>query len=157
MMAAPNAFAMMLHPLIVKTMTGLCQPLQWRGGLLYAAWKGQGLVSVPSNHRSLFVSSMIGKTYHKALQNKAQQQIQGVLHGLHLGSRQQVPTTFAPIHLASHFRTSKHCKRSAAALYLDTKAAYYRLIRELAMGHRIGLLSSTPGLCLRDSTLRPFE
>ena len=62
--------ARLLHPLILKSALHIRQPVQWRGGTLHAAFKGAGLTSQPSNYRSLFVSSSVGKTYHKLIREQ---------------------------------------------------------------------------------------
>ena len=63
--AAPAAAARLLFPLFVKSMLLQKQPLQWRGGILYEAFKRSGLQSSVQNYRSLFVSSYVAKTYHR--------------------------------------------------------------------------------------------
>ena len=75
-------------------MVNLRQPVQWRGGILYAAWKGPGGIEDPSNHRTLLVSSTIGKAYRKMMRDRGQEALQNVLHGLHLGSRREAPIGF---------------------------------------------------------------
>ncbi|CAE7197338.1 unnamed protein product [Symbiodinium sp. CCMP2592] len=56
------------------------------------------------------------------------------LHGLHLGSKRQAPIQFASLYLLSLFRAGVRGKRSIGALFLHSRAAYYRVAREVAMG-----------------------
>ena len=132
--AAPADTARLLFPLFLKSMLLQCQPLQWRGGVLYEAFKRSGLQSSVDNYRSLFVSSYVAKTYHRTVRDKTQALCRDELHPLHLGSKKHAPVTFAALFVLSHLRRSQRLGRSAAVLFLDTSAAYYRIVRELAIG-----------------------
>ena len=132
--AAPPQMAAALHPLFVKALLQLRQPLQWRGGILFASWKGAGHKDEPASHRSLFVSSTVGKSYHKLMRGRGQEALQGVLHDLHLGSKRNAPIGFASLYLLGFLRGSRKQKSSYGALFIDTKAAYYRVVRQVAMG-----------------------
>ena len=132
--AMPSSAALVLHPLVMKSMMCMTQPLHWRGGILYSAWKQSGSTASPSSYRSLFVSSAVGKLFHKTLRTKSQDQFQRILHSLHLGSKTRAPLAFATLYMTSHFRRHKRTGRPAAALFLDTKSAYYRVIRQTVMG-----------------------
>ncbi|CAE7677247.1 unnamed protein product [Symbiodinium sp. CCMP2456] len=132
--AAPAQMAAAIQPLFVKALVQLKQPVQWRGGILYAAWKGAGRVDDPNSHRSLFVSSTVGKSFHKLVRGRGQAALQTVLHGLHLGSRKDAPIGFASMYLLSFLRANMRRKRCYGALFVDTKAAYYRVVRQVAVG-----------------------
>eukprot|EP00439_Symbiodinium_sp_Y106_P083986 s966_g24.t1 len=131
------------------------QPAQWRGGVLFEAFKRSGLQSEVSNYRSLFVSNNLGKIYHRLVRNKAQEHCRDEFHGLHLGSKKRAPVAFAALYVLSCLRRCRSSKRSASILFLDTAAAYYRIIRELACGdiredHTIRLLFHRFGLTEQD-------
>ena len=132
--AAPAETARLLFPLFIKSMLLQRQPLQWRGGVLYEAFKRSGLQSSVENYRSLFVSSYVAKAYHRTVRNKTQEFCRDELHPMHLGSRKQAPVTFAALFVLTHLRRCHGLHHSSAVLYLDTSAAYYRIVRELAVG-----------------------
>ena len=132
--AAPPEAARVLFPLFLKSMLRQHQPVQWRGGILYEAFKRSGLQSSVENYRSLFVSNYMAKAYHRIVRNKTQLNSRDEMHPLHLGSRKQAPVTFPALFVLAHFRRSHKLRRCTAVLYLDTSAAYYRIVRELAMG-----------------------
>ena len=132
--AVPPEAARAVFPLFLKSMLWQHQPVQWRGGILYEAFKRSGLQSAVENYRSLFVSNYLGKAYHRVVRNKTQAQCRDEFHSLHLGSRKQAPVTFAALFVLSHLRRSHRHGHSASVLYLDTSAAYYRIVRELAVG-----------------------
>ena len=102
--------------------------------MLFEAFKRSGLQSSVDNYRSLFVSSYVAKAYHRVVRNKAQQYSRDEMHPLHLGSKKRAPVTFAALFVLSHFRRCHSRHRSASVLYLDASAAYYRIVRELAVG-----------------------
>ena len=132
--ACPSQFALSLHPLFLKAVCGIQQPVQWRGGVLFECWKKKGSWAEVKNHRSFFISSVVGKLFHRLYRDKAQPQLQQALHGLHLGSKRQAPLTFASLYMVTHYRLGRQKKRSSGALFLDTTAAYYSILREVAMG-----------------------
>ncbi|CAE7936001.1 unnamed protein product, partial [Symbiodinium necroappetens] len=121
--ACPSQFALALHPLFLKAATGLQQPLQWRGGVLFECWKKKGSWSDVQNHRSLYISSVVGKLYHRLYRDKSQPQLQKALHELHLGSKRQAPMTYAAMYILGHFRQCRRARRSVGTLFLDTTAA----------------------------------
>ncbi|CAE7261007.1 RE2 [Symbiodinium sp. CCMP2592] len=134
LVASPPDAAAMLHALMVKAAAGLQQPLQWRGGAIHSAWKGNGDMSLTSNHRSLFISSVVGKTYHRLLRNKSGKYLQAELHEMHLGSKARCPITFSTLYILSHMRRCRARARSGGVLFLDTTAAYYSVLREAVVG-----------------------
>ena len=116
------------------TPLGKSPALQWRGGILFSAWKRAGPIELPENSRSLFVSSTLGKAYHKLIRGRGQGALQSVLHGLHLGSQRGAPIGFASMYPLSFLRHAQDRHHSCAALFIDTRAAYYRVVRQVAIG-----------------------
>ena len=132
--ASPSAAAKVLWPLFAKAAAHISQPVQWRGGLLYEAYKQSGCGSDPKAYRSLFVSSTVGKSYHKIFRTKQQDKLGNVFHSFHMGARKGCPVTLPALYILSHLRRGQALRRSVATLYLDTEAAYYRIVRQLAFG-----------------------
>ncbi|CAE7378412.1 grxB [Symbiodinium sp. CCMP2456] len=132
--ACPRHLAGVLQPLYLKSLLCHRQPLQWRGGLLYEAYKGTGTQARVENFRSLFISSFAGKALHKALRRKVQTCVEDTLHPLHFGPRKGAPVLFPAIYVAAHVRHCKATKQCMSLLFIDCRAAYYRIVRELATG-----------------------
>ena len=132
--AAPGPMSRALHPLITKSMLCLQQPLQWRGGLLFEAWKHQGSQSDVTSYRSLYVASVVGKTYHKLQRRMIQDQVEETLHEFHMGAKRHTPVVMPALYVLASQRAGEAHKQSSAVLFLDTHAAYYRLVRDLALG-----------------------
>ncbi|CAE7247342.1 hypothetical protein AK812_SmicGene11060 [Symbiodinium microadriaticum] len=66
--------------------------------------------------RSLFVSSTLGKAYHKLIRGRG------------------APIGFASMYPLSFLRHAQDRHHSCAALFIDTRAAYYRVVRQVAIG-----------------------
>ena len=132
--ASPGPMAAVLQPLMLKAAAYLRQPVQWRGGLLYEAYKQAGSHSDPSSYRSLYVASVVGKTYHKVMRNKVQDQVERTLHEFHAGGKKNVPVNLPALYVLALQRYGLRKRCSTATLFLDTHAAYYRLVRDLATG-----------------------
>ncbi|OLQ00962.1 hypothetical protein AK812_SmicGene16321 [Symbiodinium microadriaticum] len=132
--AVPAEAARLLLPLFLKSMVLQHQPIQWRGGVLFEAFKRSGLQSSVDNYRSLFVSSYLAKAFHRVVRDKTQAFCRDEMHSLHLGSKKRAPVTFASMYVLAHLRRGSALRQSVSVLYLDTSAAYYRIVRELAVG-----------------------
>ena len=132
--AAPGPMAAALQPLMAKSAATLQQPIQWRGGLLFEAWKRSSSQRETSAYRSLFVASTVGKVYHKVMRRKVQGAVDHELHDFHLGARKQAPVSMPALYALAHQRIGLSRNESTAILFLDTHAAYYRLVRDLAVG-----------------------
>ena len=132
--AAPQEMARLFHPLMVKATLCIAQPIQWRGGVLFEAYKHSGSPSLAENYRSLFVSSVPGKCFHRILRDRATGLIEDTLETLHCGGRKRRPVTLPSLaaHLIARLFRDRRC--SLCSIFLDTRSAYYRVVRELAFG-----------------------
>ena len=132
--AAPQEAARLYQPLYAKSILACTQPVQWRGGLLQEAFKGSGLPSALDSYRSLFISSIPGKILHKHLRSRMGDLLEKQLGPLHCGARPGAPVTLAAASIAFLQRICQQKQWSMACLFLDARAAYYKVLREVAMG-----------------------
>ena len=84
---APGRVASMYFPLMLKAATGLHQSIQWRGGILAECYKQSGSQQDTASYRSLFVSSVPGKAYHRLLRGKIAANTEDCLADTHFGVR----------------------------------------------------------------------
>ena len=131
--AAPEV-ARSLFALTAKAALVLKQPLQWRGGILQEAWKRTGARDSACSYRSLFVSSVVGKGFHRLLRARTHPTNNTALHDFHLGARPKAPVLLPAMYVQNFLRWQKQRGHSAAVVFLDSQSAYYRVIRELAVG-----------------------
>ena len=60
-----QSVAAVVHPLRLKIVPKLEPPLQWRGGMISALYKGKGLSSLVSNYRDIMLANCVGKNFSK--------------------------------------------------------------------------------------------
>ena len=130
--AAPKEMAQKYFPVMMKMLSMLEEPLPMKGGVLVAAFKG-GNESNPQDYRSLLLSSHPGKAIRRAIRQQ--------LIGPYTASTPDTFFSIRPGGNVAHASQSLRLFASASAqsgastgiLYLDVKAAYYRVIRQLAV------------------------
>ena len=131
---SPGRIAAITLPLMMKSAARRVQPVQWRGGVLAECFKGKGAVSDPGAYRSLYVSSMLGKAYHKVLRSKATPAAEKAFSAGHFAARKGAPVTMASLMVILFERWKTSANYSNAILFLDIQSAYYSVVRQLAYG-----------------------
>ena len=129
----PGALAKLYCPLYTKAALTCQQPAQWKGGILFDMYKGQGSADVAS-FRSLFISSLPAKAMHRILRSRLRGTMDDTLHELHCGSAKGRPVSLPTHVLRLALRKHKAAKQSCAVLFLDTATAYYAVVRDFALG-----------------------
>ena len=132
--AAPKQMTEFYYGLYLKCALFARTPIQWAGGILQEAYKNSGCISQPDSYRSLYLASQPGKLYQKAIRQKLGGLMQRQLHPLHCGPKQGAPVTLPAMAVHRLNCLFKAKGVSAAIFCLDTKSAYYRTIRQLAVG-----------------------
>ena len=121
-----------------------------KGGQMAVAWKHRGDVRDCTSHRSLLISSHVGKTVHRALRQKFHCLYTAYLQKQQLGGRPCMPVGI-PMHMSRAFlRWKTREGQPTALLFLDLTEAFYRTLRPLAIGgelsdHCIGLMCQRLG------------
>ena len=105
-----------------------------KGGQLTPAYKGKGSPAICSSYRSLLVSSNIGKVLHRTIRQANADLYEMFLQTQQVGGRRKVPVQLALHQVRAHMRRAAHRHRSAGVLFLDLTEAFYRIMRELAVG-----------------------
>ena len=140
---APTEAAHALLPVFVKANIRLCEPVQYRGCKLVALLKKLGNSIRADNFRSIALFDAAAKYYHKTHRGRLVSEIERyglpLLQGCVPGSG---PVSLTHI-LSTHLGIARRRKESAAILFLDLRAAYYRLLRQAVTGARI-----TDGSCV---------
>eukprot|EP00435_Cladocopium_sp_Y103_P067617 s350_g30.t1 len=150
----------MTYPMLLKSFLYGQEAIEHKGGRLAVAWKRRGDVRDCSTHRSLLVSSHIGKTLHRALRQRHHCLYTQYMQTQQLGGRPHMPVGI-PLHLPRAFLRWQHrLGRPTAIIFLDLTEAFYRVIRPFALGgcladDDIALIAARLGLS--DDTLRQFH
>ena len=133
--AAPKELAQKFFPVMLKMMATLEEPIQAKGGVLVAAFKG-GVASNPEDHRSLLLSSHLGKSVRRAIRQQLIGPYSTTTPDTFFSIRQGGSVSHASQALRLYAGAKAHRGESTGILFLDVKAAYYRIIRQLAVRGR---------------------
>ncbi|CAE7717929.1 unnamed protein product [Symbiodinium sp. CCMP2592] len=134
LLSCPPAVARALYALVAKTTMKMCQPLHWRGGILQEMWKRTGSISNVESYRSLYISSLPAKCFHRLLRDRAGPWVETALHPFQMGARKCAPVLLPALYIQAFLRWAKGLHHSVAIIFVDFQSAYYRVIRELAVG-----------------------
>ena len=118
--------ARQLAPVILKTSLGLREPLTWRGGDLVCLAKRAGASLSCKDFRSILVSSIPGKIYHRAIRTRLVQHLDAFRPSLQSGAMPGEGIELISI-VAKTFQLL--CE-PWALVFVDLQAAYYQVIRE---------------------------
>ena len=135
----PGRMAAAALPLFLKAAMHRVQPIQWKGGILAESFKGKSSPSDPASYRSLYVSSMLGKAYHKVLREKALPVAGATFGAGHFAAKKGSPVSTASLMIQLFERWRHQQLRSTAILFLDIQSAYYSVVRQLAYGDSCAL------------------
>ena len=129
--AAPQ-LAKKYHPLLTKLFLRCEEPIQMKGGLIAAAHKS-GSATMVSNYRSLLLSSHLGKALRRTIRQRLVPYYASGSNSFHCSVKQGGCVSHASHGLRLASSSARSQGRSAGILFLDVKAAYYRVVRELVV------------------------
>ncbi|CAE7300846.1 unnamed protein product [Symbiodinium sp. CCMP2592] len=132
--AAPTAAATALLPIYIKAHLRLTEPVQYRGCRLVAMLKKLSTNARAEHFRSIALLDPAAKFYHRLHRQTLVSEVQArelpLLQGCVPGGG---PVALTHV-LSTALNIAKLKKTSAAILFLDLRAAYYRLVREAVTG-----------------------
>ena len=127
---APEVLAKHFYPLILKCALTQKEPLMYKGGLLVHAYKGRGPPAQCESHRSLMISSTVGKAIHSYYRQRLMPFFEDFALPMQVGGRPHKALTQASQTLiAAHYAFRKR-KLNVGVLYIDIQNAFYRLLRQ---------------------------
>ena len=123
-----------LLPVMLKAALGAREPTAWRGGHLVVLAKKAGAALDCASFRSILISSLPAKIYHRHVRQCLAPALAGFQGPLQCGTLPG-PSTDGLLLLA---RVVQHLGRRrshrTALVFFDVRAAYYRLVRQLVIG-----------------------
>ena len=126
--------ARVLLPVYAKASLGLCEPLEFRGGALVPLAKRASAALSCEGFRSILVSSLPGKVYHRQLRTLMMPALQASRGDVQAGAVPGISTEAISM-VARTFRAIMAGRRHAWALtFFDIRAAYYldyRVLRQM--------------------------
>ena len=128
---AAAAIAPALHNLILKSFLCGYEPLGFKGGNLCSLWKGKGSTFDSASYRGILLADSYAKVFHawtrkRLLPTLLHRRTEGQLGGM---PSQQTTVGIHVIRL--HSRLGRLRRLSTGVLFLDLKAAFHHMIREL--------------------------
>jgi len=147
----PVQLARLCYPILLKAAIHGQEAIEHKGGKMAIAWKNRGDVKDCHTHRSLLISSHVGKTIHRALRQKSHHLYETYMQRQQLGGKLKMPVSI-PLHMTRAFlRWKSREAMPTAIVFLDLTEAFYRTLRPLAVGgtlsdHGIGLMCARLGL-----------
>ena len=126
----PVQAAAELYPVLVKTTLSLCEPIEFRGGMLHCLAKRAGASLHCKHFRSIMLSSTPGKLYHRLLRNKMVPLLASNGHATQAGTMPGISIETISL-VARTFQAQKHHRGGLWSLvFYDLQAAFYRVVRE---------------------------
>ncbi|CAE7762327.1 unnamed protein product [Symbiodinium sp. CCMP2456] len=120
-----------LYQLFLKASLRVAEPIQFKGGSLFAIWKGKSSTAKASAYRGILVSSVTGKSFHRAIRNRSVDALRNFGQPMQTGGLPSFPVTMGS-HFVRLFQAGSHRRRrSHGLLFLDLREAFYRVVRPL--------------------------
>ncbi|CAE7883540.1 hypothetical protein AK812_SmicGene281 [Symbiodinium microadriaticum] len=122
--------ARQLAPVMLKTSLGLREPLTWRGGDLVCLAKRAGASLSCKDFRSILISSIPGKLYHRSIRTRLVQHLDAFRPSLQSGAIPGEGIELISIVAKTFQLLCEGLHRPWALVFVDLQAAYYQVIRE---------------------------
>ena len=131
--ALPEELARIWHPLLAKVTARIQEPLSFKGGRFAELFKGSGDQRRCEAYRSIFLSNGIAKQYHRLLRGRLLPFLEAYSPEVVCALKGRGTDVGAHyIRLAQEYAAAQ--RLCCAVVYFDIKAAYYTVVRELAVG-----------------------
>ena len=131
---APQRLAHAVWPLFMKQALTIHECVQHKGGKLISAFKRRGSIKQCENHRALLISSCLGKAFHGTYRARTMPYVHSAATPMQFTSQRHPMVTMAAHAARSHLQGMKRIGYSAFALFLDITHAFYRVLRQFAIG-----------------------
>lgn len=120
------------HPILMKLYLKGEEPIQCKGGRVVAAYK-HGPATDINNYRNLLLSSHLGKALRRTIRQRLIPYYSQAAGDYHLSVRHGGSVSQASQALKLTLAAARARGLSAGVIFLDVRAAYYRVIRELVV------------------------
>lgn len=127
---AAGPLAMKYHALLQKMACQLAEPFQMKGGVLIHMFKGGNPRKV-EDHRGLLLSSHVGKALRRTVRQSIMQSFVAQSSDAYFSIKTGGNVSHASHALRAFVSIAAQRNQSSGILFLDIKAAYYRVVRQL--------------------------
>ena len=129
--AGGHIMAQHMLPLFAKAIATSHEPLQWKGGALFALYKGKGPADVVTSFRSIFLSNFQSKIYHGWVRTQLEVLWNKRLSSIQFGGRKGCGTDMTHHMIQSVMAASRANGHSCALMFLDLSSAFYTVQRAM--------------------------
>ena len=130
----PTFWAHRLHPIIVKAMLRIEEPLAWKGGALAELYKGAGDRTDPNNSRSVLVSDACSKIYHTWLRARLMKRLSQQIGESFYGGIAGRGTEMCSHQTMMFWDLCRARGLCAAQLFTDVVGAFDAVLRQIIFG-----------------------
>lgn len=127
----PDGSSLRLYALFLKATSRGYLPLQFRGGFLVPLSKNKGRATDPSSYRGILLQNTAAKIFVKSWRSRLVEHFQHAAVPMQCGCVRKRGVDTAHLAVRLHQHTAAVMKTSAAVLFIDIKAAYYSVVKEL--------------------------
>ena len=137
--ADPSKAAQKLFPLLLKAAVRGQGVMEWAGGCLLPLFKGKGNPQRMGGYRAILLESAVPRAMSKAWRPRLTAGLSQVARPMQWGGRPGL--SIEALHLHIHFwkRNAKRRRVSHAVIFLDIKAAFYSVVKQMVAGKTKGM------------------
>ena len=118
----------------LKSTLALREPVEYKGGALMTLAKKAAAVFRCDRHRSILLSSVPGKLFHRGIRSHLAPALRKVCPDLHGGVRSHVGVDTISLAVKCFQSCTRHQGELPALVFYDVRAAYYQVLRETLTG-----------------------
>lgn len=124
------------HPFITKVALRVNEPLEDKGGLAHVLYRKAGATTRAASYRNIMFENDIIKHHHKFLRSRYSHLLQICCLATQCGGMPNRTTSIAIQMVRMAIQTAAALKKLMAILFVDVKAAFYRVLRQVVMPMR---------------------
>ena len=137
----PNSSRRLL-PIFTKAALACREPIVFKGGCLITLAKKAHASLQCADFRSIILSSVPGKLFHRSLRRRLLQPLSEIAFPLQAGALPGASPEILALYLTAFQRWAQSTRQCWAVTFFDVKQAYYRTLRQLVVD-----CDSDAGLC----------
>ena len=139
-----------VHNLVLKITCNQAEPVWYKGGQICPIYKAKGPLDDPASYRGVVLLDIFGKKFHAWLRGRLLPVLQGRRTPGQLGGLPSEQTMTGSHLLRVHGQLARSLHVSSAVIFVDVRAAFHHMLRELIF------LQGEPGLHI-DEVLSPED
>ena len=120
-----------LHNLIFKICCEQAEPIWYKGGVVHPIHKGRGSFADPAAYRGVVLLDVFGKKFHAWVRGRLLPILQARKSQGQLGGLPSEQTVTGSHVLRVHGQLARSLKMSSAVIFVDVRAAFHHMLREL--------------------------